>query len=108
MTSGDEHPTRGRVAVFGDVGGQTKQLRDALVALGLNALTSRLPADLTVVQVGDLIHRGPGSPGAIDLVRTVLTQQPRQWFSRPATTRRSTWPAGYTKLGLPGGRRADR
>src|SRR4029079_14812197 len=45
-----------------------------------DATTKRLPADLTVVQVGDLIHRGPDSPGAIDLVRTVLRQQPGQWI----------------------------
>ena len=73
-------PGRGRVALFGDVGGHAQQLRNALVALGMDATTKRLPADLTVVQVGDLIHRGPDSPGAIDLVRTVLRQQPGHWI----------------------------
>jgi hypothetical protein len=67
------------VAVFGDVGGQAEQLRQALIALGADADSLILPRDLTVVQVGDLIHRGPDSPGAIDVARTVMARQPGQW-----------------------------
>lgn len=70
---------RGRVAVFGDVGGQAAPLRNALVALGADPLTLELPADLTVVQVGDLIHRGPDSHGVLDIVRDAFARQPRQW-----------------------------
>jgi hypothetical protein len=78
MTHTDDPPA-GRVAVFGDVGGQAAELRRALVALGADAGTLELPPDLTVVQVGDLIHRGPDSPGAITIARTVMGAQPRQW-----------------------------
>jgi hypothetical protein len=78
MTHTDDPPA-GRVAVFGDVGGQAAELRRALVALGADAGTLELPPDLTVVQVGDLIHRGPDSPGAVGIARTVMTAQPRQW-----------------------------
>lgn len=70
---------RGRVAVIGDVGGQRPALTEQLVALGADPDTFLLPPDLTVVQVGDLMHRGPDSPGVIDLVDRLMTEQPDQW-----------------------------
>ncbi|TWH72615.1 metallophosphoesterase [Modestobacter roseus] len=69
----------GRVAVIGDVGGHSAQLRAALVALGADPRSGRLPADLQVVQVGDLVHRGPDSAGVVALVDRALTDQPDQW-----------------------------
>ena len=74
-----ESPVWHRVAVFGDVGGQAEQLRKALIELGADPATLRLPEDLTVVQVGDLVHRGPDSPGVIEIVRHALATQSRQW-----------------------------
>ena len=79
MSVSADRPPEGRVALFGDVGGQAVELRSALVRLGADPETLALPADLTVVQVGDLIHRGPDSPGAVDIARTVMTAQPKQW-----------------------------
>jgi hypothetical protein len=79
VTPADEPTALGRVALFGDVGGHSKQLRRSLIALGADAATLTLPRDLTVVQVGDLIHRGPDSPGAIAIARSAMTAQPRQW-----------------------------
>lgn len=72
-------PGPGRVAVIGDVGGQRPALVDQLVALGADPDTLSLPPDLTVVQVGDLMHRGPDSPGVIELVDRVMAEQPGQW-----------------------------
>ena len=69
----------GRVALIGDVGGQADELRAALVALGADPADLQLPDDLTVVQVGDLIHRGPDTPGAVAIARTVMDRQPAQW-----------------------------
>ena len=69
----------GRVAVIGDIGGHRAQLSRALVRLGADPETLRLPPDLQVVQVGDLVHRGPDSPGVVALVDRVLTEQPGQW-----------------------------
>jgi len=68
-----------RVAVIGDVAGHLDELRTELRRLGADSTTGRLPADLTVVQVGDLVHRGPASDGVIALVDGYLTQQPTQW-----------------------------
>lgn len=69
----------GRVAVIGDIGGHADELRSALVGLGMEPDSCTLPEDLTVVQVGDLIHRGPASGQVLELVRHILLAQPDQW-----------------------------
>lgn len=79
MRNVDEPPAFGRVAFFGDVGGHAQQLRKALITLGADPLTLTLPTDLTVVQVGDLVHRGPDSAGSIAIAGTAMSTQPRQW-----------------------------
>jgi hypothetical protein len=68
-----------RVAVIGDVGGHLDELRDELRRLGADPGTGRLPDDLTVVQVGDLVHRGPASDAVVAMVDGYLTHQPAQW-----------------------------
>ena len=75
----EERPER-RVAVIGDVGGHLQELTTELRRLGGDPVAARLPADLTVIQVGDLVHRGPDSAGVIALVDRFLTNQPGQWL----------------------------
>jgi hypothetical protein len=70
----------GRIAIIGDVGGHPDQLRAALIRLGADPLSLRLPADLTIVQVGDLIDRGPDSAGVLTIVRDRLDSQASQWI----------------------------
>jgi len=70
----------GRVAVIGDVGGHADQLRGALLRLGAEGDGLRLPEGLTVIQVGDLVDRGPDSTGVLDLVGRYLEEQPDQWI----------------------------
>jgi Calcineurin-like phosphoesterase len=53
----------GRVAVIGDVGGQASELHRALAGLGADDETLELSSDLMVIQLGDLVHRGPDSAG---------------------------------------------
>ncbi|ORA39184.1 metallophosphoesterase [Mycobacterium aquaticum] len=60
-----------RIAVIGDVGGHALALRDELTRLGAHPDGS-LPEDLLVIQVGDLIHRGPDSAQVLDLVEHYL------------------------------------
>lgn len=59
-------------------GGHPTQLRQALDRLG--AHDGRLPPDLIVIQVGDLVDRGPDSMGVLDIVEPLLAEQPRQWI----------------------------
>ncbi|OBC04119.1 hypothetical protein A5784_13960 [Mycobacterium sp. 852013-50091_SCH5140682] len=68
-----------RIAVIGDVGGHAMPLRDELARLGARPDGS-LPEDLLVVQVGDLIHRGPDSAHVVDIVAGYLRRQPGQWI----------------------------
>lgn len=74
-----ERPGR-RVAVIGDIAGHLAELRAELSRLGADARTGALPPDLTVVQVGDLVHRGPESDEVIRLVDRYLGSQPGQWI----------------------------
>ncbi len=67
-----------RVAVIGDLAGQLDELTTQLRRLGADD-EGRLPADLVVVQVGDLVHRGPDSDGVVELVDHYLNDQPEQW-----------------------------
>jgi hypothetical protein len=68
-----------RVAVIGDVAGHLDELRTELRRLGADDGTGRLPGDLTIIQVGDLVHRGPASDAVVALVDGYLTRQPMQW-----------------------------
>lgn len=77
--TGPGDPHRRRVAVIGDVAGHIDELREELRRLGAEPATGRLPDDLTVIQVGDLVHRGPASDAVVQLVDSYLTQQPERW-----------------------------
>ncbi|MFT3660173.1 MAG: metallophosphoesterase [Gordonia sp. (in: high G+C Gram-positive bacteria)] len=66
-----------RIAVLGDVAGHADQLRAELDRLGVR--DGRLPDDLVVIQVGDLIHRGPDSEAVIELVDHHLERSGRRW-----------------------------
>jgi calcineurin-like phosphoesterase family protein len=68
-----------RIAVIGDVGGHAGPLRRELARLGARPDGS-LPDDLIVIQVGDLIHRGPDSAEVVDTVDHYLRTQPDQWI----------------------------
>jgi hypothetical protein len=68
-----------RIAVIGDIGGHLDQLREALLVLGADPGQAMLPEGLVVVQVGDLVHRGPDSAGAVRLVDAILRRHPDRW-----------------------------
>lgn len=69
-----------RVAVIGDVSGHLLELERLLGDLGVDVETGHVPGDLTVVQVGDLVHRGPGSAGVVALVERVRQANPDRWL----------------------------
>ncbi|WP_229904943.1 metallophosphoesterase [Lentzea cavernae] len=61
-----------RIAVIGDVGGHVEQLRKALRELGCE---TEVPDGLVVVQVGDLVDRGPDSLGVLDVVAPLIGER---------------------------------
>lgn len=61
-----------RIVLLGDMGGHFLEMWSALVELGMDAQTCKLPKDMHVVQVGDLVHRGPDNAQAIAFVERQL------------------------------------
>ena len=69
-----------RLALIGDIGGHSRQLDRALRALGADPDTGTLPDELTICQVGDLIHRGPDTPGTLDMVERFRINGQGRWI----------------------------
>lgn len=62
-----------RIAVIGDVGGHFGPLVHLLGELGVRfGAEIDWPDDLHVIQVGDLVHRGPASAEVVGLVAGLL------------------------------------
>jgi hypothetical protein len=61
------------IVVIGDVGGCAEQLARAVAAVAGDP-------DTVVVQVGDLVDRGPDSPGVLQFVRQRLEARPSHWI----------------------------
>jgi hypothetical protein len=69
-----------RIAVIGDVGGHAWTLRRCLEELGADTKAGTVPDDLVILQVGDLVHKGPDSPGVLALVDRMMARSPGQWI----------------------------
>ena len=63
---GADGPIR-RAALIGDIGGHASELDAALVGLGCDTATGTVPTDLLVIQLGDLVDRGPDPAAAVRL-----------------------------------------
>jgi hypothetical protein len=61
------------IVIIGDVEGCADQLAGAVVPIDADC-------DTVVIQVGDLIDRGPDSPGVLALVQQRLQRSPRRWI----------------------------
>jgi hypothetical protein len=68
-----------RLAALGDIGGWLAPLWEALQELGIDPDTLALPDDTVVVQVGDLIHKGPDSKEVVALVDRIMAANPGRW-----------------------------
>lgn len=69
-----------QVAFFGDVQGHLGAYRGGLEAVGVDTATAKIPPGLTVVQVGDLIHKGPDSEGVVALAARLLDENPTRYI----------------------------
>jgi hypothetical protein len=54
-------------------------LRRCLAELGADTSSGTLPEDLVVVQVGNLVHKGPDSAAVVALVDRMLLGSPERW-----------------------------
>jgi hypothetical protein len=69
-----------RVAILGDVGGQLDAFVAACRRLGVDTTSGQIPDDLTIIQVGDLVHRGPSSDGVVAQADRLLTTCPGRYI----------------------------
>jgi hypothetical protein len=67
-----------RYRLFGDTGGKVSLLRRGLEQVGFDNATGKLPEDLTVVHVGDLMHKG-STDATVAFVDRVMAANPGQW-----------------------------
>jgi hypothetical protein len=70
----------GRIALFGDVGAHAEPFAAQLRLLGCDPATGYIPEGLVIVQVGDLVHRGPDSTGCLRLADRFMSESPGQWL----------------------------
>lgn len=66
--------------IFGDTGGHYKQLKAGLEAIGYDPATNKLPKDVTVIHLGDLVHKGPSSEAILFMVDRIMDDNPGQWI----------------------------
>lgn len=67
------------IYLFGDIGGHLDPFGEALEKIGADCLEGTLPEGVQVVQVGDLVHRGPHSDGVVKMVDRFITANPQKW-----------------------------
>lgn len=66
--------------VFGDVAGHFRPLKRSLKSLGVDVKSLVIPDDTIIVQVGDLVHKGPNSTLVVNLVDGLMRNNPGQWI----------------------------
>lgn len=69
-----------RALLFGDVGGHYLPFAAALQKHGIDMGSMQIPADIVVVQVGDLVHRGPHGDKAVAMADAFMAKFPDQWL----------------------------
>ncbi len=68
-----------RIALLGDLSGHLGPFAVALAGLAVDLDAARLPDDLAVVQLGDLVHKGPDSDAIVALVNRLLAANPGRY-----------------------------
>lgn len=66
--------------IFGDTGGHYLQLRRSLENLGFDVDNHLIPEGMSVIHLGDLIHKGPHSELLIEFVDNFITKNPGRWI----------------------------
>lgn len=69
-----------QLALFGDIGGHYAPFAQGLEDLGVDVGSTRVPEGMVVVQVGDLIDRGPQSAQCVDLADRFMRADPNRWI----------------------------
>lgn len=70
------------IYIFGDIGGHYDPFMKALDKIGVDTDTGVIPEGVTVIQVGDLVHRGPDSEKLVEFVDEALSVKPEKGRGR--------------------------
>lgn len=68
-----------KYVVFGDTGGHAKQLFASLKQLGVDLDNFVIPENLTIIHLGDLIHKGPSSKLLLNVIDKLIINNPGRW-----------------------------
>lgn len=66
--------------IYGDVGGHYDPFVASLTEQGVDCEEYTIPANVIIVQVGDLVHKGPDSEKIVDMVNIFTKMYPDQWI----------------------------
>lgn len=67
--------------IFGDTGGHLKQLFVSLEQIGVDLKNYKIPENIRIIHLGDLIHKGPSPANAIlTRVDKLIRNNPGQWI----------------------------
>ncbi len=61
-----------RIHLIGDIGGHQKVFESALHLAGVDVASRHIPEDTVIIQVGDLVHKGPDDDACVALADELL------------------------------------
>lgn len=67
-------------AIFGDIAGHFGPFKKGLKSLGVDMKSLKIPEGLIIVQVGDLVHKGPNSHLVVAAIDELMANNPGQWI----------------------------
>ena len=71
--------THPRIAIIGDIGGHYEAFLKMLDYAGVDIESATIPAGLSIIQVGDLVHKGLDSDACIQYAVRLLNNNPNQY-----------------------------
>jgi hypothetical protein len=86
------------IAILGDVGGWYDRLAEVVRQVGGDPVQGTLPGGVVIVQVGDLVHKGPDSDRCVALVDQMHRNVPGQWVQLAGNHEASYLPGGVRGL----------
>lgn len=69
-----------RTAVLGDIGGHAHLFEEVLEDLGVDLRLGAIPEGLVIIQVGDLVHKGPASDRCVAIADDLLYKNPSRYI----------------------------
>lgn len=69
-----------KTLVFGDIGGHFNEFERGLNSYGVSLLDLHIPKDFKIIQVGDLVHKGPDSDKLVSTVDAMTQKYGDQWI----------------------------